>query len=142
MAAGVGAQHPAEQQASEMTKCRADWNLLIRGMSQLSCYLGVCQQVLQEGFWLFPFQQQIRGRKPVLSSLTCMDTESTSCSGKDQPKLSWELSRSGCLCPPWAKDFFPVGWDSLLGLSNRTYVWFRWNRVKPSQGPFQCLDVL
>lgn len=91
----MGTQHPAQENASETSKCRADRNLLIPGMSQLSCYLRVCQQVLQESFCFFPFQKQIRGRKAVFSRFAlsrCMATGSTICTGQDEPKLSWELA--------------------------------------------------
>ena len=56
------------------------------------------------------------------------------------PNCPGNLPESGCLCPAWGKDFFPVGWDSPPGLSSRTDAWFRWSRLTPNQGLFQCLD--
>lgn len=44
----VRTQHPTQNKASGTSSYRSDKNLQIPGMSQLTCYLRVCQQVLQK----------------------------------------------------------------------------------------------
>lgn len=127
-----------------MSKCRAGRNLLIAGMSQLSWYLGVCQQLLQEGFcFFFPFQKKIRGRKAMVSRLAisrCMATGSTICTGQDEPEQSWELAW-GCLSLSYMGQGLLHGGKGLSpGLRIRTDAWSRWSRLTPSQGLFPCLD--